>query len=106
MRRAEEMSRTCARAFSQEGSGRGDDSAELAKMMMSEKNCRLCQRMQQSNKKKADASDALRQKRRLDAHRLEGRFRHALGLVERGEVGQFSTSVCQLVHCPADPGSE
>ena len=58
------MSRTCARAFSQEGAGEGDDSAELAKMIMSKKNYRLCQRVQHSNKKKADASDALRQKRR------------------------------------------
>ena len=64
MRRAEERSRTCARAFSQEGSGEGDDSAELAKMIMSKKNYRLYQRMQHSNKKKTDASEALRQKRR------------------------------------------
>ena len=64
MRRAEERSRTCARAFSQEGSSEGDDSAELAKTMMNEKSYRLCQRMQHSNKKKAGASEALRQKRR------------------------------------------
>ena len=32
-------------------------------MIMNEKSYRLCQRMQHSNKKKADASDALRQKR-------------------------------------------
>ena len=48
----------------QEGSGEGDDSAELAKMIMSKKNYRLYQRMQHSNKKKTDASEALRQKRR------------------------------------------
>ena len=51
--------------FSQEGSGEGGESAELAKMIMSKKNYRLCQRMQHSNKKKkAGASEALRQKRR------------------------------------------
>ena len=33
-------------------------------MIMNEKSYRLCQRMQHSNKKKADASDTLRQKRR------------------------------------------
>ena len=44
--------------------GEDDDSAELAKMMMSKKNYRLYQRMQHSNKKKTDASEALRQKRR------------------------------------------
>ena len=64
MRRADEMSGTCARDFSQEGSGEGDDSAELAKMIMSKKSYRLCQRVQDNNKKKADASGALRQKRR------------------------------------------